>query len=109
MNSIKACSIHVFSFGKEENVLTLNFVHVHCTADDGSDYFDVGGVELYDDTKVIDRIRRISDTTVDKLTFTVSTTVCMFTSVQIYWFILHIDICIIHTYYINMYRLMHGR
>ena len=57
-------------------MFTLNFVaHVHCTADGGSAYFDVG-VEVYDDFKVIDRIRKISDTTVDKLTFTVSTTIC---------------------------------
>ena len=48
----------------------------HCTADDVSHYLDENMVEQYeDDIKTIDRIRKLSDTTMDKLTFTVSTTV----------------------------------
>ena len=51
---------------------------VHCTADDVSDYMylDVDMVELYeDDFKTIEYIQNLSDTTMDKLTYTVSTTV----------------------------------
>ena len=53
---------------------------VCCTANDVADYLDVDMLELYeDDFKTIDYIWKLSDTTKDKLTFTVSTTINGFT------------------------------
>ena len=51
----------------------LRVSFVHCPADDVS---DVDMVELYEeDFKTIDHSWKLSDTMMDKLTFTVSTTV----------------------------------
>ena len=86
-----------FAQGKKKLYFAY-FALVHCTVDSVSDYLDVDMVELHDED-FKDIIWRLSDTTKDKLIFTVSNIVHWIYSVGMCSSTMHINVYIIHTCY----------